>query len=91
MPYRTWSEIHGQFLRCDTCVLLDVIRAGIRAQTDVIAQSRRLSEIGITDPDRVQLVVTSLVVLEWNQNKDQVRQEMTTWLAKTDRRILDIH
>jgi PIN domain len=78
-------------LALDTCVLLDVIRAGMRAQTDVIDQSRRLSEMVITDPNRVQLVVTSLVVIEWNQNKDQVREEMTTWLADTDRRIIDIH
>ncbi len=78
-------------LALDTCVPLDVIRVGMRAQTDVIAQSRRLSEIVITDPNRVQLVVTSLVVLEWGQNKDQVRQEMTTWLAETDKRLIDIH
>ena len=39
----------------------------MRAQTDVIAQSRRLSEIVITDPNRVQLVVTSLVVLDLKQ------------------------
>jgi PIN domain len=78
-------------LALDTCVLLDVIRAGMRAQTDLIAQCRSLSEIVITDPNRVQLVVTSLVVLEWNQNKEQVREEMTNWLAETDRRIIDIH
>jgi hypothetical protein len=63
----------------------------VRAQTELIAQCRRLSEIVITDPNRVQLVVTSLVVLEWNQNKEQVRAEITTWLDETDRRILDIH
>ena len=75
----------------DTCVLLDVIRAGMRSQMDVIAQTRALSEKVTLDPNRVQLVVTSLVVLEWNQNKDQVREEMTTWLAETDKRINDIH
>jgi hypothetical protein len=88
------SELVGNprpVLALDTCVLLDVIRAGMRAQTDVIAQSRKLSEIVITDPTRVQLVVTSLVVLEWGQNKDQVGQELTTWLAETDKRLIDIH
>jgi hypothetical protein len=75
----------------DTCVLLDVIRAGMRSQMDVIAQTRALSEKVTLDPNRVQLVVTSLVVVEWNQNRDQVRQEMTTWLAETDRRIINIH
>jgi hypothetical protein len=78
-------------LALDTCVPLDVIRAGMRGQSDLIADSRRLSEFVITDPDQVQLVVTSLVVLEWGQNKDIVRQEMTDWLTETDQRIVEIH
>jgi hypothetical protein len=78
-------------LALDTCVLLDILRAGMREQTDVIDQSWKLSEIVINDPRLVQLVVTSLVVLEWEQNKDQVRQEMTKWLAETDKRLIDIH
>src|SRR5271157_3698808 len=78
-------------LALDTCVPLDVIRAGMRSQTDLIEGCRRPSEIVVTDPDRVQLVVTSLVVIEWGQNKDQVRQEMTVWIIETDRRILEIH
>ncbi|MGO9597298.1 MAG: PIN domain-containing protein [Isosphaeraceae bacterium] len=78
-------------LALDTCVLLDVLRAGMREQTDVIAQSWRLSEIVINDPNLVQLVMTSLVVLEWEQNKDQVRQEMRNWLAETDKRLIEIH
>jgi len=51
-------------LALDTCVPLDVIRAGTRGQTDRIAECRRLSEIVVTAPERVQLVVTSLVLLE---------------------------
>lgn len=78
-------------LALDTCVPLDVIRAGVRGQTDRIAECRRLSEIVDTAPERVQLVVTSLVVLEWSQNKDEVGEEAAAWLAETDRRILDIH
>ncbi len=78
-------------LALDTCVPLDVIRAGIRGQTDRIAECRRLSEIVVTAPERVQLVVTSLVLLEWSQNKDEVGAEATEWLADTDRRILEIH
>ena len=78
-------------LALDTCVPLDIIRAGMRSQTDMIEGCRRLSEIVVTDPDRVQIVVTSLVVIEWGQNKDQVRQEMTDWIIETDRRVLEIH
>jgi hypothetical protein len=78
-------------LALDTCVPLDIIRAGMRSQTDLIEGCRRLSEIVVTDPDRVQLVVTSLVVIEWGQNKDQVRQEMTDWIIESDRRVLEIH
>ena len=78
-------------LALNTCVPLDVIRAGMRSQTDLIEACRRLSEIVVTNPDRVQLVVTSLVVIEWGQNKDQVREEMTDWITETDRRILEIH
>jgi len=48
-------------------------------------------EIVVTAPERVQLVVTSLVPLEWSQNKDEVGAEATEWLADTDRRILEIH
>jgi hypothetical protein len=78
-------------LALDTCVPLDVIRAGMRGQSDLIDYCRRLSELVITDPDQLQLVITSLVVLEWDQNKDIVRQEMTDWLAETDQRIVEIH
>ena len=81
MPRQGCLEIHGQLSALDTCVLLDVVRAAVRSQMDVIAQTRALSEKVTLDPGRVQLVVTSLVVVEWNQNKDQVRQEMTTWLS----------
>ena len=45
-------------LALDTCVPLDIIRAGMRSQTDLIDGCRRLSEIVVTDPDRVQLIVT---------------------------------
>lgn len=78
-------------LALDTCVPLDIIRAGIRGQTDRIGECRRLSEIVVTTPASVQLVVTSLVVLEWSQNKGEVGEEVTQWLAETDRRILEIH
>jgi hypothetical protein len=78
-------------LALDTCVLLDVIRAGVRGQSDRIAECRRLSEVVVTAPESMQLVVTSLVVLEWSQNKDEVGNEAAEWLTETDRRILEIH
>ena len=49
----------------DTCIFLDVITAGNRGLTDLIDVNRRLSDILVTTPDRIQLVVTSLVLREW--------------------------
>jgi hypothetical protein len=78
-------------LAFDTCVLLDVIRAGSRGQSDHIDECRKLSEIIVPKSKRVQLVVTSLVVREWFQNKGEVGKEAAKWLTETDRFILDIH
>jgi hypothetical protein len=75
----------------DTCIFLDVITTGNRSLTDLIEVNRRLSDILVTTPDRIQLVVTSLVLREWIQRKDEVRDEATKWLASTDRQILEIH
>ncbi len=75
----------------DTCIFLDVITTGNRGLTDLIEVHRRLSEIVLTTPDRVQLVVTSLVLREWIQRKGEVRDEATKWLTNTDRQILEIH
>jgi hypothetical protein len=74
----------------DTCLFLDIITAVNRRQTDLIEVNRRLSDI-ITAPDRVQLVVTSLVLREWVQRRDEVRDEAARWLASTDGQILEIH
>jgi hypothetical protein len=75
----------------DTCLFLDIITTGNRGQTDLIEVNRRLSEIIVTAPDRVQLVVTSLVLREWVQRRSEIRDEATQWLAETDRRIQEIH
>ena len=63
----------------------------MRSQTELIGYFRPLSEIVVTDPNRVQIVVNSLVVHEWNQNKDEVEQEMKKWIIATDNRIQEIH
>ena len=75
----------------DTCVFLDIITTGNRGLTDLVEVNRRLSDILVTTPDRMQLVVTSLVLREWGQRRDEVRDEVTKWLAHTDRQILEIH
>ena len=75
----------------DTCIFLDIITAGNRSLTDLIEVNRRLSEILVATPDRIQLVVTSLVLREWIQRRDEVRDEATKWLVNTDKQILEIH
>ncbi len=75
----------------DTCVFLDIITTGNRGLTDLVEVNRRLSDILVTTPDRIQLVVTSLVLREWVQRRDDVRDEVTKWLAYTDRQIFEIH
>jgi len=75
----------------DTCIFLDIITTGNRGLTDLIEVNRRLSEILVTTPGRVQLVVTSLVLREWVQRRDEVREEATKWLQNTDRQILEVH
>ena len=58
-------------LLLDTGVLL----AGARAQSDRINECKILSDTIVTAPGRVQPIVTSLVLREWLQNKEEVRQE----------------
>jgi hypothetical protein len=75
----------------DTCIFLDIITTGNRSLTDLIEVNRRLSDILVTTPDQIQLVVTSLVLREWHQRKDEVRDEARKWLINTDKHILEIH
>jgi PIN domain len=75
----------------DTCVFLDVITTGNRGLSDLITVNRRLAEVIATTPERVQLVVTSLVLREWKQRRDEVRAEATKWLQNLDRQIVEVH
>ncbi|WP_165220505.1 hypothetical protein [Aquisphaera insulae] len=75
----------------DTCVFLDVITAGNRGGVDLIEVTRRLSDILVNTPDRLRLIVTSLVVWEWLQRREEVRNELEKWLRKTDDQIPEIH
>jgi hypothetical protein len=75
----------------DTCNFLDVITTGNRGLTDLITVNRKLAEIIVTTPERVQLVVTSLVLREWHQRKDGVREEATKWLKNLDGQIVEVH
>ncbi|MDB5310831.1 MAG: hypothetical protein JWO38_5033 [Gemmataceae bacterium] len=75
----------------DTCVLLDVITLGNRGQADQIGLNRRLLDVVVTTPERVQLVVNDLIDWEWNQRRDDVKNEAMTWLVETDKQIAQIH
>jgi len=75
----------------DTCNFLDVITTGNRGLTDLITVNRKLAEIVVTAPERVQLVVTSLAIREWHQRRDGVREEATKWLKTLDRQIVEVH
>jgi len=85
------TAVQRPVLCLDTCVLLDVVRAAHRAQLDLMDVVHRLSQTIATTPDRLQVVVTSLVLREWAQGVEEVQQEASRWLAATDERISDIH
>src|SRR3954453_2421269 len=74
----------------DACVFLDVITTGNRGQADLIGVNRTLLEV-LNTPDRLQLVVTELIVHEWHQRKEEVRADSGKWLTDTDRHIRQIH
>jgi hypothetical protein len=95
---KTLAQVAGELtgaprpvLCLDTCVLLDVITTGNRGQVDLIEVHRRLLEVITTTPARVQPLVTSLVLREWLQRRDEVRDEASRWLAGLDKQIRDVH
>ena len=75
----------------DTCVFLDVIRTVSRGRSELLPAVKKLLEFLAVTPDRVQVLITSLVALEWKQNVVTVKAETAKWLTETDGRVTEIY
>lgn len=76
----------------DTCDILEVVqcldweKSGGNAPRPVtcIEAAKKLMDVLIVDPNRVQLVITQLVHREWTQNIDMIRTKAEEFLEKVD-------
>jgi hypothetical protein len=76
----------------DTCIFLDILRSMKRDKTDILEHARRILETIATAPDRLQIVITSLIRIEWTQNHpDVLSKETTRELSDLDKRISRVH
>ena len=71
----------------DTCDFLDVIRSLEEDENPQALLARRLIKTLNAEPDRVKLVITSLVEHEWRQNVEASRKRAFAYLQETDQRI----
>jgi hypothetical protein len=72
----------------DTCDILEVVQCldwdkpGTPRSVACIKPVRRLLNTLAVDPDRVLVVITELVHIEWNQNIAGIRKKADEFLAK---------
>ena len=79
---------HPRSVLClDTCDLLDIVRGVGQGNLHHARSAKKLLAILGGDPGRVQLVVTSLVQHEWDQNIEAVRGEAINQIARIDNLI----
>src|ERR1700722_2729144 len=74
----------------DTCVFLDAITTGNPVQSDLSGVNKKFLK-ALEPPARLHLVVNELILLEWDQRKEEVRGEAGKWLIETDKHIQQIH
>src|SRR5947207_3692671 len=75
----------------DTCDLLDIIQCVAEGKARRLEHVRRLLDTLALRPDRVQLVVTYLVSVEWVQNQASVSAEVERKTRRVDEDIAEIH
>ncbi len=75
----------------DTCDLLDIIQCVAEGKVRRLEHVRRLIDALDLDPDRVQLVVSYLVSVEWAQNQMTVLADVGQMLRHVDEDIGNIH
>jgi hypothetical protein len=75
----------------DTCDLLDIIQCVAEGKARRLEHVRRLIDTLDLGPDRVQLVVSYLVPVEWAQNQAAVLADVEHKTRHVDEDIGDIH
>ena len=75
----------------DTCDLLDIIQCVTEGKARRLEHVRRLLDTLALRPDRVQVVVTYLVPVEWAQNQTTVIDEVERKTRRVDEDITEIH
>jgi hypothetical protein len=78
-------------LLLDTCDLLDIIQCVAEGKAGRLEHVRRLVTALGADPDRLQLVVSYLVPVEWAQNQAIVLADVELRTRRLDQDIADIH
>ena len=53
----------------DTCIFLDILRAMKRDKIQILEHAQKILQTIATDPDRIQIVITSLIRVEWCKTK----------------------
>jgi hypothetical protein len=75
----------------DTCDLLDIIQCVAEGKARRLEHVRRLLDTLALRPDRVQLVVSYLVPVEWAQNQATVVADVEHKTRRLDDDITEIH
>ncbi len=75
----------------DTCILLDVIRATYRCLNACVPRTVELLGMLTATPPECTLVVASMVPVEWNDNAQNVRDEVRAHLAKVQDQARHFH
>jgi hypothetical protein len=71
----------------DTCDFLDILRCFEERGNKQGEVGRRLLDVLIADPDRVQVVITELVRHEWGQNLEDAKRKAFGYLQEMEQRI----
>src|SRR6266516_1343158 len=75
----------------DTCDLLDIIQCVAEGKARRLEHVSRLLDALQASPDRVQLVISYLVPLEWAQNQANVLADVERKTRTVDEDIAEIH
>jgi PIN domain-containing protein len=76
----------------DTCIFLDILRSVRRDNTQILEHTQKILQTIATAPDRLQIVITSLIRIEWMQkHSDVLNKETRQDLSDLDKRISTVH
>jgi hypothetical protein len=75
----------------DTCDLLDIVQCLAEGKARRLEHVRRLIDTLTRRPDRVQLVVSYLVPVEWAQNQATVLADVEHKTRRVDEDIAEVH